>query len=376
MKNVRKISAIILVICLALTMALSASAEVRYTVAEGWEIPVRNDANLTINNENSITINTAHGELYSNAENYWLRSVTAGSDFALTVKISGTPTVSGHKAGLIIWAGNNYMENVNIYRRLHNSSTGSQIALSTCVGQYGWDEPYVEETENADAPVWLKLEKSGTNFKGYYRYSESDEWTAVDAEGVEHSGVAEATDLKIGVLAVNSGKTNETATTFTLEDFTMDGTLIPFAAEEEGDTLTDTALSASADVYAKYIAGEKTDVISVNVEWDDMKFDYKAADTTWNPETHKFEATNQGVWSVAEGSGNTIKVTNHSSVDVDLQFTYTPDNTVTGSFSADTVALDAATEAVQDTETVTFTPAGTTENTDYAKVGTITVAIQ
>lgn len=374
MKNISKIFAFTLVICLAMTMAFSAGAE-GYKVAEGWEIPVRNDDNLTLNNENSITINTAHGELYTNAENFWLRSVEAGSDFSLTLKVSGAPTVTGHKAGLIIWAGNNYMENVNLLRRLHASSTGSQIALSTCVGTYGWDEPYVEET-SADAPVWLKLEKSGTNFKGYYRYSESDEWTAVDAEGVEHADVAAATDLKIGVLAVNGGKTNETATTFTLENFTLDGEVVPFAVEDEGVTLTDTQTSASANVYAKHIAGEKTDKISVNVEWGGMKFDYKTADTTWNPETHKFEATNENVWAVAEGSSNTIKMTNHSSVSVELGLSFEADNTVTGSFSANTVQLDAATETVQDSEIVTFTPAGSTTNTDYQKVGTITVTIQ
>ncbi|MBQ8894499.1 MAG: glycoside hydrolase family 97 catalytic domain-containing protein [Clostridia bacterium] len=195
------------------------------SVAEGWEIPVRNDNNMKLNTATSITIDSQAGELYNIAENYWLRSVTAGSDFSLTVKVSGVPLSDYHKAGLIIWAGNNYNENVNMLRRYHTN--GAQLALSTCVGAYGWNEPNVAD-QNTSAPVYLKLEKSGTTFTGYYRYSEAEEWIPVGS--ATHEGFANAADLKIGVLAINGKQTNTTPVTFTLEDFALNGTVIPFAA--------------------------------------------------------------------------------------------------------------------------------------------------
>lgn len=227
-KKIFRVAAWFLALCMVSTVIPFAASAATLSPAEGWEIPVRNDANMTMNSTDSITIKTAPGELYTVAENYWLRAVEAGSDFSLTLKVSGKTNTKFQKAGLIIWAGNNYMENVNVLRRWHNS--GEELALSTCIGQYGWKEPYVADTDS-NAPVWLKLEKSGTNFIGYYRYSESDDWTKIGEHA--HADIANAVNLKIGVLAVNAGKNATTPTTFTLEDFTLNGTLIPFAVGED-----------------------------------------------------------------------------------------------------------------------------------------------
>lgn len=222
----KKIS-VLLLICMILTMVpFAVSAEPALQVAEGWEIPVRNDANLTLNGTNSISIATAPGEMYTTGENYWLRSVPAGSDFSLTLKVSGKASVNYQKAGLVIWAGNQYYENVNMLRRFHSGYEGAEIAFSTCVGKYGWNEKSVADT-NQEAPVWLKLEKKGTTFIGYYRLSETADWIKVQ-EGV-HETVANASTLKVGVLAMNGGKTVYDSTVFTLEDFTLNGEIIPFA---------------------------------------------------------------------------------------------------------------------------------------------------
>ena len=109
----------LLLICMILTMVpFTASAKPALQVAEGWEIPVRNDANLTLNSSTAISIATAPGEMYTTGENYWLRSVASKSDFTLTLKVSGKASVNYQKAGLVIWAGNQYYENVNMLRLL------------------------------------------------------------------------------------------------------------------------------------------------------------------------------------------------------------------------------------------------------------------
>lgn len=283
-KNFRKITAWLLLLCMICTAyPFTAAAAGTLSPAEGWEIPVRNDENMTINSTDSITIQTAHGELYTNAENYWLRPVTAGSDFTLTLKVTGKTNTKMQKAGLIIWAGNNYMENVNMLRRWHNS--GEELALSTCVGTYGWNEPYVTDTDS-DAPVWLKLEKSGTKFIGYYRYSETAQWTKV-GEATQES-IANASTLKIGMLAVNAGKNSNTATTFTLEDFTLNGTLIPFAVGEEF------TLSLDAPAYLPLDGQEQAKATATN---EDAEITYMSNNTnilTVNKDTGLMTAVADG----------------------------------------------------------------------------------
>ena len=95
-----------------------------------------------------------------------------------------------------------------------------------------------------------------------------------------------------------------------------------------------------------------------------------------------------GGWSE---NGNTVKVTNHSNVDVKATFTYAPEsgNTLTGAFTYDNnktadstgaVSLAAGVEgqvSAADYVTATLKLSGTPSDTmtNFTKVGTVTVKI-
>ena len=97
-----------------------------------------------------------------------------------------------------------------------------------------------------------------------------------------------------------------------------------------------------------------------------------------------------GVLYIVE-NGNTVKVTNHSNVDVKATFTYAAEsgNTLTGAFTYDNSKTADSTGAVSlakgvegqvnaaDYVTATLKLSGTPSNTmtDFTKVGTITVKI-
>ncbi len=148
--------------------------------------------------------------------------------------------------------------------------------------------------------------------------------------------------------------------------------LVPFANAEVNN--------GQHDVTGKYKSGDRTDLYSVDVVWQGLKFDYKAATEEWDSTTHEWVATSEAAWQIAEGSGNEIAVTNHSSKAVDVKLTaqYTIEG-ISGAFSKDAFTLPQP-QAGEDgavTDTVTFMPSGELPEsvTDYAKIGSITVSI-
>lgn len=145
-----------------------------------------------------------------------------------------------------------------------------------------------------------------------------------------------------------------------------------FAATGEGDT--------PIDVKAQYSTGATTpDVVSVNVEWGAMEFTYSVGGThNWNADTHTYTDNTTATWTANE---NTVKVTNHSNVDVKVDFAFAATvNGVTGSFDVTTDTLTKGVENAPDSAdsvTTTLTLGGTLPSTQttMAKVGTITVTI-
>lgn len=164
----------------------------------------------------------------------------------------------------------------------------------------------------------------------------------------------------------------------------MNLSVTAFAATGSQDS---TGGSTSIDVKAKYSDSVAvTDVISVNIAWDAMEFTYSTSGTkTWNASSHTYTESTASGWTE---TNNTIKVTNHSNVDVlvglsfDALETY---NTVSGAFYVDgaeatQMELAAGEEGKPgeaDSETAALKLSGTLSSslTDSTKVGTITVAI-
>ena len=144
------------------------------------------------------------------------------------------------------------------------------------------------------------------------------------------------------------------------------------------ETIT-TDSTAAIDISASYKAGSAAyDVISVDIAWGSMDFEYTgAAAGVWDPATHTYTGASTGSWTSA---GTEITLTNHSNVGVKAAFGYTKAiETVTGIFSdggeltlatAVGTAFDEAPAA-----SVSLTLDGTLTAETAGKVGLVTVSI-
>ena len=68
--------------------------------------------------------------------------------------------------------------------------------------------------------------------------------------------------------------------------------------------------------------GEESEpvVISVDLSWGDMLFDYIVeSNSTWNAKTHNYDVKKKGKWVVRNDNGNLIKITNNSIIDIDAK---------------------------------------------------------
>lgn len=146
------------------------------------------------------------------------------------------------------------------------------------------------------------------------------------------------------------------------------GTIL--AEEITGGSQNGVEDNVEISVYGTY-GGSTTaeEVISVDVQWDTMKFTYAAVQQgAWDAESHTYGEDRTGVW-LNDTANITLK--NHSNTAIEAALTFT--NTaagVSGTFSADSVSLEnAATASYQDPdhapeETVSFTIGGDMSSSD------------
>ena len=142
---------------------------------------------------------------------------------------------------------------------------------------------------------------------------------------------------------------------------------VAFAAE-----ITAADGSTTFDVNGKYVAVADTDNYKVDVTWSNPEFVYSDAGTHWDVENHVWVTDTAAKW---DGEG-TITLLNHSSKGVTATATYAANGNASDmdfSGAAVLTAWDAETEA--DAGTITCTMKGTIENTEVAKIGTITVTL-
>ena len=142
------------------------------------------------------------------------------------------------------------------------------------------------------------------------------------------------------------------------------------------------ATAGSGDVTATYAAGAAAATVhSVNVAFGDMKFTYTGASQgVWDADEHKYEGATEAAWTAV---GNTVTVTNHSNVAVDVTVTYAAatgfegvTGTITnGSFNLATAVGTAVSAAPSATATLNLSGA-LAEGTTNATIGTVTVAFQ
>ena len=196
----------------------------RFSLTDDWSI-VRNDmTHWELNDVNSVTITTQSGELYTNtqnAQNIFLTPVSG--DFTVTTKLTFTPGADYQSAGLIVYSSDEAI--FSALRRSH-SSFGGNIFATFSIANGSAPEQTVADS-NKNAPVYLKIERKGTTFKAYYSW-DNENWSQIK-NAVTNSALS-ATNLKVGLYAVDgNGKSGTLPATF--EDFTLNGTVIPFATE-------------------------------------------------------------------------------------------------------------------------------------------------
>ena len=158
-------------------------------------------------------------------------------------------------------------------------------------------------------------------------------------------------------------------------------------AAEGSSTIKNDGGTQNIDVSAKYETGATTpDVVSVDVAWGAMEFTYSVGgEHKWNPADHTYTDDTSASWSA---SGNTVTVTNHSNVDVNVGFVFKAEtgSAVTGSFSYNKTATENVVTLAKgvvnqydnaDSVVATLALDGEVpaEQTSFEKVGTITVTI-
>lgn len=165
-------------------------------------------------------------------------------------------------------------------------------------------------------------------------------------------------------------------------------------AEENSNTVTGTGNPATADettenkasiaVNGQYLSELESDtIISVNVAWTDMNFQYAASrQGTWDPTDHTYtDASAEGKWLKDSA---TITVTNHSNEEITANLSYQQtDGNVTGTFDETELSLANAAEGTSlndpdkaPSKTVGFKVGGMmTKNAESSSLGTITVGI-
>lgn len=126
------------------------------------------------------------------------------------------------------------------------------------------------------------------------------------------------------------------------------------------------------------------DVYSVDVKWGAMTFTYTTTgEKTWNPATHTYSPSDTDKW---EAEGDTVTVTNHSNVAVDIEFNFVKDENsykgeYTGAMSETSKRLDAGVENKPDeaaSVTSTLTLSGQLNRVvdSVTKLGDINVVIK
>lgn len=137
---------------------------------------------------------------------------------------------------------------------------------------------------------------------------------------------------------------------------------------------SNTGGNTEIDVNGKYIEGNAATMISVDITWDDMSFEYNDGERTWDPNKHEY-ITSGGSWTSEK---KTVNVKNHSNTAVKAEFSFASSlDGITGSFDNKTLQLETAVgKAVENAPAAStnFGISGSKINTD-AKLGTITLNI-
>ena len=114
--------------------------------------------------------NSQSGDVDGNADSSaWPKNMVLfpmkDEDFTATVKVSGGLDTAFQTVALTAFANSNNA--ASVMRRYHSNFGGNVFEFMRY--QNGYSEPYVADT-NPSEDAYLKLERNGNIFKGYYSY--------------------------------------------------------------------------------------------------------------------------------------------------------------------------------------------------------------
>ena len=201
---------------------------------DAWRVLNPSDQ-FVINNETSATITTEFGVLGDKKwKNMFAMDVPEGEeDFVLTAKFSGG-LKANYQGGFITVFDKENPDGLSVAagRRYHSGMMGAHpqaMSMMTTGGSVA--EFYCEDTQY-EQDVYVKLEKSGNIFKGFYSY-DGENWSGITNKGEEmtviNDRLAASENLCVGFYAGSGG--TDTPVEVTITDFTYNGNVIPVAVE-------------------------------------------------------------------------------------------------------------------------------------------------
>lgn len=171
-----------------------------------------NDANTII-----LTTQEARWTGTSGPNNILLRNSGADEDFAISVKLNFAATAGYEWAGLVVYQDDGNA--ITLGRGSTNKIRYSQIKDAKQTDKDGADPVAPED-------VYLKIEKSGTTYNGYYS-SDGMEWHAAtdDKNNVVSFTDVSINDLRVGLVVRKVGPASKKAY---FSDFKLNGSVVPF----------------------------------------------------------------------------------------------------------------------------------------------------
>ena len=248
--------------------------ENKYELTKDWTMHSPVEEKFWIDNENQVTFHSQPGELgqITDAKNVLLYDMPDG-DFTATVKVTNTELTSDYQTiGLAAFA--NVSRVAGTMRRYHSNYGGNIFAKMNYNGSY--DEAALPDTNRGDT-AWLRLERSGDKFIHSYSY-DGEEFTVI-GETTNNADLFACEDLKI---AIYTGG----AQTFdaVMENFTIDGKVIPFAKEKVPQEITE--IAAFENVYADYGTSLEGLNLPETAEVTLEDGTVKELAVTWDPQTY------------------------------------------------------------------------------------------
>ena len=249
-------SLLAIVLCLQLIVSLSLPALAApgdLVLDSAWEVEKQND-NLVLNEDGSITITTEKGTIgdANGINNVLYHKLTNSTDYYFTVKVSGNFTENFHGAYLMITSGKELENAVGVVRRYHGylgGTYGTNMLMG--VMQDGTPAEYYEAATDIGNEFYLKLQKQNGRITGFYAAEYSDnaeDWNQIidgDNEKVDKGDALVApAEIYVAVGACAGG--TDAATPITFSELRVNGEEIPFAVNST--SLSAVALSGEAEM--------------------------------------------------------------------------------------------------------------------------------